>query len=108
MTVTFNGVELKKASKISHTHPTLTTDTVVLIGKHSIQSNTNTGFEAKFSCFGTMADVNLILAEVGGKHDLVVGLTTYTNCYISGQIQVNESDNPDYFTYELAFVQETI
>jgi hypothetical protein len=108
MTTTFDALELKMASKISQTHPTLTQETTLLSGKRSVQSNTNTGFTAKFSCFGTLDDVTAMLAKVGTKGDLVIGTATHTNCYISGNIEVNESDNPDYFTYDVSFVQETV
>ena len=108
MTVTFDGVEIKNASKISRIYPTLTTDTVVLSGKHSVQSNTNYGYSARFAGFGSLSDVTDLLAKVGTKATLVVNGVSFTNCYISGGVQVDESDNPSWYTYTVEFVQETI
>jgi uncharacterized protein YaiE (UPF0345 family) len=84
-----------------------TKDTILLSGKHSVQSNVNYGFGATFDCFGSESDVNDIVGMIGSSQTLTIGTTAYTKCYITGNIEVQESDNPDWVYYSVGFVQET-
>jgi hypothetical protein len=107
MTTTFGGVSLPAASKISESPQVALTDTLLLSGKHSIQTNPNMGFGAAYRCFGTWAQYQAILGLVGQSGTLVTEQTSYTLCYIAS-IKTLESDNPGYFYFDVEFKRETV
>lgn len=88
-------------------------DTLLLSGKHSIQTNVNYGWTESYDCMGTFADYLALLGMIGQKLTLVVsgtpaGTLTYTKCAISGAGGLRESDNPGYYYWTVSFVQETV
>lgn len=107
MTVSFGGVVLVEASKTKTEYTVQSKDTVLLSGKHSIQSNANAGKGWTYECLGTDGDVLSLIGMIGAPHTLTIGTTSHTKCYISGNVSVQESDNPNYVTYTVSFVQET-
>jgi len=107
MTTTFNSVPLPNASKISGEVGALINETVLLSGKHSIQATTGTGFGATFRCFGTWAQFEAIIALIGSPYTLITATETYYKCYISGDVKVEESDNPSWFYFDVSFRQDT-
>lgn len=107
MATTFNGVTLPNASKISEQPIVALSDTLLVSGYHSVQTNPNLGFGATYRCLGTWAQYAAILALVGTKYTLVTEQTSYTNCAISS-IKVQESDNPGFFYFDVEFKRETV
>ena len=108
MTVTFGGVTLVDASKTKTGYQVQTKDTVLLSGRHSVQSSPQVGRTWSYSAFGTEGDVASLMGMVGYPHTLVINGTPYTKCYISGEVSVDESDNPLWVHYTVTFVQETL
>lgn len=107
MVVTFDGVELKEASKLSNTYPVLANETILLSGKRAIQASSEYGFAATYSFLGTWSEVTAILQKVGTSGSLVDNQTTTTTCYIYGDIKIEETDSPGYFTCQIGFRQDT-
>lgn len=107
MAVTFDTVTLIDASKLSNTYPVLANETVLLSGKRAIQASTEYGFSAIYSFLGTWSQVAAILAKVGAAGTLTDNETSYTNCYIYGDIKIEETDSPGYYTCQVGFRQDT-
>lgn len=108
MATSFAGHTLPNASKIAHDYSIALRDSLLLVGTHMIQSNANMGFSATYRCFGTWAEFETILAHVGSSGTLITEAepSGYTNCYISS-IKVLESDNPNYFHFDVGFSRDT-
>ncbi len=107
MTTTFATVTLPNASKIGGGFQTLTGETVLLSGKRAVQSSTEYGRAHTFTCYGTWAQFEALLAKVGTKGDLVTEADTFSNCYISGELALSESNNPGSYYWKISFVQDT-
>jgi len=118
VTVTFGSLTLQGANKT----PTVgkrtgvvkvtTKDTLLLSGKHSVQTNVNSAYNDTLTCFGSWADLVALIGMIGTKNTLTIsgtpaGTLTYTNCVIGGDISYQETDNPGYFQFSVRFVQET-
>jgi hypothetical protein len=88
-------------------------DTVLLSGKHSVQTNVNSAYNETVKCFGTWSDFVALIGLIGTKNTLTIsgtpaGTLTYTNCAIGGDISYNDTDNPGYYQFTVKFVQETV
>jgi len=107
MPVTFDNFVLKEASKISNTYGVLANERVLITGRRKIKANAELGFGAVFQFMDTWAEVTAILTKVGSPYTLTVDGTSYTNCYIYGDIKITESDSPGTYFCEVGFKQDT-
>lgn len=105
--VNFGGTELPNASKHKGTIQVLTNDTILIDGKHSIQSSTEVGTAATYTCLGTWAQYEAVLACIGSSATLDTQDESYTNMYISSWDGPTESANPGYYFFTVGFVKET-
>lgn len=106
MTVTFDSVELKNPEPFDIDRQVLISDTVLLSGKHSIQSTTETAIEATIKCHSdTIGDVTSLRAKIGTEGSLVVDGTTYTKCHISSWSNIEWASNQ--WEYSVGFKQDT-
>jgi hypothetical protein len=111
-TITFGSLSLSAllASQRDVTRSTSTSDKLLLNGKHSVQTNVNTGLNETYILTGTWADFDALLALVGTFQTLtIVTLSTtytYTNCVISGEIGAKEI-SPTKCKMTVKFVQQT-
>ena len=119
VTITFGTVTLMGSNKTPvagkrrATPVILTTDTLLLSGLHSVQTNPNMGWKESYDCMGTWADYLAIIGQVGKKLTLTIsgtpaGTLTYTNCVISSLGTATEGDNPGYYYWTVEFVRETV
>lgn len=107
MTVTFGSIELKNPSPFNKTPAIQLKDTVLLSGKHSIQSTVETALSVSFSCFtDTYSDISNLWAKVGAVFSLVIGSEVARNCYISSWSEVEEP--PGWWRYVVGFKEETV
>ena len=107
--------QILAAGKRNIAVPITLTDTIVLSGKHSVQTNNKTGWLETYSCIGRMTDYQSLLALVGQKTTLQIinapyssTPLTYVNCAIKSMSGTNETDNPNYYEWTITFSQETI
>ena len=116
-TITFGSLTLMSAAnmlpvagKRAISNPVTIEDTVVLSGKHSIQTNANYGWEETYGCMGTYTTYLALLALVGQKLTLSVSTIpeSHTNCAIKSLSSITETDDPNYYYWTVGFVQETI
>lgn len=106
-TVTFDSITLIRPSPISKMPQIQIGDTVLLSGKHSIQSSTETALSVSFSCFtDTYTDVSNLFAKVGTVYALVIGSDASRNAYISSWSEIE--DPPGWWTYTVGFKEETV
>jgi hypothetical protein len=119
VTITFGSVTLMGsdqtpiAGKRKATPIIALTDTLLLSGLHSVQTNPNVGWKEAYDCMGTWTDFLAILGQVGNKQTLTIsgtpaGTLTYTNCAISSFGTPTESDNPSYYYWTVEFTRETV
>jgi len=114
MTSTFGSVELVEAGKFEGKFPTLTKTKVLHGGKVSVQSSVNYGVDITVRCRGSWADVTALLGKIGSPDTLTFEGTAFTNCYISGEPEVKESEGRDIVTgavtydYKVNFVRKTV
>jgi len=107
MTVTFDSVELKIPSPFNKQPAIQLKDTVLLSGKHSLQSSTETALSVSFDCFtDTYSDVSNIFAKVGLIKSLVIGSEAARNCSISSWSEIE--DPPGWWRYVIGFKEETV
>lgn len=102
--ITFYSVPLPHASKLSEDSSIRIKEVVLLSGKPYVQSNTNRGFGASYSCLCTWGEYGAILACIGVSGSLVTINSTYTNCFISS-LKVQETDSPGYYRVDVSFRQ---
>jgi len=98
---------LVNASKKKTRYVVQTKDTVLLSGKHSVQSNPNAGRGWTYSCFGSESDILSLMGMIGTSHTLVIGSESFAKCYIDGDVEIQESDNPNWVEFTVTFVQDT-
>lgn len=107
MTITFDSIELKKPSPFNKTQVISIGDTVLLSGKHSVQSSAETALDVSFSCFtDSYTDVSNLFAKVGTVYDLVIEAEAARKCYISSFSEIE--DPPDHWKYTVGFKEETV
>ena len=107
MAVTFAGVTLDSPSPYNKKHVVQLSDTVLLSGKHSIQTSTEHALDVSFVCFAdSSANITSLLAKVGASGELVVGSDAGRVCYISSLSEIE--DPPNYWRYSISFAEETV
>ena len=107
MAVTFDSIELKIPSPFNKTPAIQIKDTVLLSGKHSVQSSTETALSVSFSCFtDTYSNVSNLFAKVGAVYSLVIGSEAARTCYISSWSEIE--DPPGWWKYTVGFEEETV
>ena len=108
MTVTFDSVELYHASPFERETPVRSAERILLDGRSKIVPAANAGTRFTFTCMGTLAQMNYLIAKVGAAYTLNVGGTDYTNCHILGNPKTREMPgSPGNYTLTLTFVQDT-
>ena len=105
--VTFDSVELKKPIIFDRDSNPLTGKTILLSGKHSTQTSTETALSIAFRCSTeTYSDVSNLRAKIGLKKTLSIDGTDFTKCSISGKFKEREW-YPGKWEYEVGFIQDT-
>jgi len=107
MTTTFGGVELPNAGKAILSFNSLIRKTLLLNGKRSIQISPELDTNIVVEGIATYTQILAVLAKAGSKNALVTNEGTFTNCVISGDISIRESDAPGKFNYRIAFERHT-
>jgi hypothetical protein len=108
MTVTFNSVELYHASPLDRDTAVRSAERILLNGRSKIVPAANAGTRFRFTCMGSLAQMDAITALVGAAYTLDVGGTQYTNCHILGTPKTREMPgSPGNYTLSLEFVQDT-
>jgi hypothetical protein len=107
MTVTFGGVTLPIPQLQSEEYTVTCNETLLDSGKYSIQATTEYGKHFTFSCIGTSTARDDLLAKIGTSTSLVINGTTYANCYIRSLGPVEKITMTNYFTFNIAFAQDT-
>jgi len=106
-TVTFDSITLKNPSPFNKQPAIQLKDTILLSGKHSIQSTTETALSVSFDCFtDTYSDVSNLWAKVGAVYSLVIGSEAARNCFISGWSEIE--DPPGWWQYRINFKEQTV
>ena len=107
MAVTFDAIELKNPSPFNKQPAIQLKNTVLLSGKHSLQSSTETALSVSFDCFtDTYSDVSNIFAKVGLVKSLVIGSEAARNCSISSWSEIE--DPPGWWRYVVNFKEQTV
>jgi hypothetical protein len=107
MAVSFAGVPLPNASKIKGQPQILLNDTILIDGKHSIQATTQMGQVVTYTCLGTWAQYEAILALVGSDGTLITEDETYSDHMYISSLSYEESANPNYYFFTVSFALET-
>ena len=107
MTVSFAGVNIPNASKLTPTHPFASKAWLLLSGRYKVTTAVYYGTVHVIEGFGAQSDVDAIMATVGVEGTLVIDSLTITNCYITGTPDIRESDKPGEFYYKITFTQDT-
>jgi hypothetical protein len=107
MAVSFDSVTLTNPEPYTFDFQVQTADTILLSGKHSIQTTSEVGFSVTFVCHTlTYADVTNLRAKIGSSGTLVTDDGTYTNCYISSFTQ--KQDPAGLYEYTVGFRRHTV
>ena len=108
-TVTFDGVELKDVAPFDINLDVTTNVTVLLSGKRSVQTSTETGLMVAFECYTEdYSDITALIAKIGYKATLVIDGTSYTNCAIAGNPKPRITQRlPGKWWYSISFVRDT-
>lgn len=105
-TVTFDGIELKNPEPFDIDPQVLIKDTVLLSGKHSIQSASETAIACVIKCHtDSISDVANLRAKIGTEGSLIDGSDTYTKCHISSWKEVLWTKGK--WEYTVGFKQDT-
>ena len=106
MTITFTGVELKNPEPFDIDPQVQIADTILLSGKHSMQSSSETALSATIKCHTeTISDVTNLRAKIGTEGSLIIDGTTYTKCHISSWKDILWAKGK--WEYTVGFKQET-
>ena len=106
MTITFDSVELMNPAPFEIDRQVIINDTVLLSGKHSIQSTDETAISLTLKCqTDTLSDVTNLRAKIGTEASLVIDGTTYTKCHISSWSETEWT--PGKYEYNLGIKQDT-
>lgn len=107
MAITFDGVTLQKPSPYAADYSPTTNETILLSGKHNIQSSTEHGYKVSFICLTTTeADITNLIAKIGTEGSLVDDNGTHTKCYITAFTSTEIL--PDTWQYQVSFAQKTV
>lgn len=104
--VTFDSIVLQKPSPYTPSYNVQATDTILLTGKHSVQSTTEVGYAITYNCFtATYSNVTDLSAKIGLEKALVDDFGT-RNAYISAFSVIE--DPPDIWRYTVSFIGDTV
>lgn len=106
MTITFDSIVLRNPEPFKIDRQPIVNDAVLLSGKHSLQSTSETAISCTISCHTeTASHVSDLRAKIGTEGSLVIDGTTYTKCRISSW---SESEwAKDKYEYSVGFKQDT-
>ena len=105
--VTFDGVELKNPVPFDLDHNPVTKSVLLLSGKNSVQTSTETVLSVTFKCnTEDHADIVNLRAKIGLKKTLSINGTDYTKCVITGKFREKEWYMGKW-DYEVDFIQDT-
>jgi hypothetical protein len=107
MSVSFGGATVPRCQQETHGFDIKTNDTLLLSGKHDIQSSTEYGYNPSFQCIGYSSEIDSLIALIGTVGTLVINGSSYSNMYIKTLGSLSKVSHSSYFKFEIAFVRHT-
>ncbi len=105
--VTFDTIDLINPEPFDRGDNVLTGITLLLSGKQSTQTSTETTLSISFRCqTETYSDISNLRAKIGLKKTLTINGTDFLKCSISGKFIENEWA-PGKWKYAVGFIQDT-
>jgi len=106
MSVVYSTITLTDPSPFDIEWPVIINDVLLISGKHSVQSSTETALRVTFKCqTANMSEITGLKGLIGAAYTLAIDGTSYTKCYISNFSFVEVM--PGLYSYTVSFIQDT-